>query len=99
MSMTNCPNCGAAKDITQTVCPFCGTPMFDLTDIDLSDFGKPCIVRFKFKENIFSMKAYVNCASFEVYPDSCEMVDMQGRWHRYLRSNNVEANITFVSCE
>lgn len=98
MSMTNCPNCGAAKDITQTVCPFCGTPMFDLTDIDLSDFSKPCIVRFKFNENIFSMKAYVQCAQFEMTPESYSMVDMSGMWH-CLRRNNVEANITFVSCE
>ena len=28
MSMTNCPNCGSAKDPHVSVCPFCGTSYF-----------------------------------------------------------------------
>ena len=33
---TNCVNCGAAIDIDEQKCPFCGTSYFDLTDIDFT---------------------------------------------------------------
>lgn len=36
MSKTNCVNCGAAKDIEEIKCPFCGTIYLDLTAIDFS---------------------------------------------------------------
>lgn len=34
MSKTNCVNCGAAKDIDEIKCPYCGTTYLDLTSID-----------------------------------------------------------------
>lgn len=99
MSMTNCVNCGSAKEISETVCPFCGTSYFDLTDIDLSDNRKPSIVRFKYGGAIFQMKAFVNMASFEIVPDVYGIADGCGGWHSLISNNNVTAHIEFISCE
>lgn len=98
MSMTNCVNCGSAKEVSATVCPFCGTSYFDLTDIDL-DQHHPCIVRFKYGGDIFQMKAFVNMASFEIAPDVCGIADGCGGWHSFAMNNNVTAHIEFVNCE
>ena len=45
MSKTNCINCGAAKDIDDIKCPFCGTTYLDLTAIDFAS-GKPVVCQF-----------------------------------------------------
>ena len=45
MSKTNCINCGAAKDINEIKCPFCGTTYVDLTAIDFSS-GDPVVCQF-----------------------------------------------------
>jgi len=43
---TNCVNCGAAIDIDEQKCPFCGTSYFDLTDIDFTS-RDPVALRMK----------------------------------------------------
>lgn len=43
---TNCVNCGAAIDIDEQKCPFCGTSYFDLTDIDFTSC-EPVALRMK----------------------------------------------------
>ena len=35
MSKTNCINCGAAKEISDMQCPFCGTKYADFTTFNL----------------------------------------------------------------
>ena len=45
MSKTNCINCGAAKDIEEIRCPFCGTTYLDLTAIDFAS-GDPVVCQF-----------------------------------------------------
>lgn len=45
MSKTNCVNCGAAKDIDEIKCPFCGTTYLDLTAIDFAS-GDPVVCEF-----------------------------------------------------
>lgn len=45
MSKTNCINCGAAKDIDEIKCPFCGTTYIDLTAIDF-DSHAPVVCDF-----------------------------------------------------
>lgn len=37
MSMTNCINCGAAKELDAMKCPYCGTLYLDLTALDLDN--------------------------------------------------------------
>ena len=45
MSKTNCVNCGAAKEINEIKCPFCGTTYLDLTAIDFSS-NAPVVCEF-----------------------------------------------------
>lgn len=35
MSKTNCINCGATKELSDAVCPFCGTKYADFTTFDI----------------------------------------------------------------
>ena len=51
MSKTNCINCGAAKDINEIKCPFCGTTYVDLTAIDFSS-DDPVVCQFVLPNNI-----------------------------------------------
>ena len=51
MSKTNCINCGAAKDVDDIKCPFCGTTYLDLTAIDFES-GKPVVCQFVLPNNI-----------------------------------------------
>ena len=100
MSMTNCVNCGSAKDIHAKVCPFCGTSYFDLTDIDLSKDRKPCVVRFKYGENIFQMKAFLTLAELTFRPSYMDITSLDDATHRYIhQKDDVRANIEFVCCE
>ena len=45
MSKTNCVNCGAAKDIDEIKCPFCGTTYLDFTAIDFNSHD-PVVCQF-----------------------------------------------------
>ena len=98
MSMTNCPNCGSAKEVGKAVCPFCGTSSFDLTDIDLSDISKPCIVRFKIRDKIVEMKSYIGLANFETYSCGDIYRNEKGMLCRRKNSNEItKARIEFIS--
>lgn len=99
MSMTNCVNCGAAKKTTASVCPFCGTSYFDLTDIDLSKDRKPCVVRFKYGNNIFQMKAFVSLAEFTVRPSYMDITSLDSRRLYLPVHDEVRANIEFTCAE
>lgn len=100
MSMTNCINCGSAKDVHAKVCPFCGTSYFDLTDIDLSCDRRPCVVRFKYGENIFQMKAFLTLAELTVTPRYMDITSLNSARPMYLHGrDDVRANIEFVCCE
>lgn len=98
MSMTNCVNCGSAKDADAKVCPFCGTSYFDMTDIDL-DGRHPCIVRFKHGDNIFQMKAFPTIAEITFHPVEIDGRDVLGYLDRMYARNNVTARIEFASAE
>ena len=51
MSQTNCKNCGAALDIWEPECKFCGTKNINLTALDLNS-GKPANFIFRMPSNI-----------------------------------------------
>ena len=100
MSMTNCVNCGSAKDAHATVCPFCGTSYFDLTDIDLGERQSPCIVRFKYHDNVFQMKAFIGLAEFTLRPVTMEITNLNDSYRRYIDCRqDVRANIEFICAE
>ena len=97
MSMTNCPNCGSAKDPHVSVCPFCGTSYFDLTDIDLGKRDAPALVRFKYNGTIFSMHALVRMASFTFQPNYIDVTSLFDDGPRLISSPpDISANIEFV---
>ena len=99
MSMTNCVNCGSAKDVDAKVCPFCGTSYFDLMDIDL-DQRHPCVVRFKFQDHIFQMKAFVGLAEFTIAPKTLDVTSFNDRYTRHLHvRDDIRANIEFICAE
>ena len=99
MSMTNCVNCGSAKEVSAAVCPFCGTSYFDLTDIDLGERSQPCIVRFKYHDNVFQMKAYIGMSEFIMEPVYMDMRTVDGKCMHLQTHNNVRANIEFICAE
>ena len=96
MSMTNCVNCGSAKDVDAKVCPFCGTSYFDMTDIDLSS-RKPCVVRFRDGENTFQIMAIPTLAEFTIHPMDSYTRDVEGRIHRFRMRDDITARIEFAS--
>ena len=96
MSMTNCPNCGSAKDPQVSVCPFCGTSYFDLTDIDLGKRRAPALVRFKYNGTIFSMKAFVRMAELTITPNYLDVASLDARRTSIHLSDDISANIEFV---
>ena len=49
MSKTNCIDCGAAKDIDEVKCPYCGTTYLDFTSIDF-DSNDPVVCQFLLPE-------------------------------------------------
>ena len=99
MSMTNCVNCGSAKDIYAKVCPFCGTSYFDLTDIDL-DQRHPCVVRFKFQDHIFQMKAFVGLAEITIVPRHLDVTSLNDKYARLIHAHDdIRANIEFICAE
>ena len=96
MSMTNCVNCGSAKEADAKVCPFCGTSYFDFTDIDL-DGKHPCIVRFAHGGHVFQMKAFPSIAEITLHPVDMDIRGVDGRIMMMSRNNNITARIEFVS--
>lgn len=62
MSMTNCKNCGAALDIWEPKCQFCGTRNINLTALDLAS-GEPANFIFRMPHNI----KVVNEKNEEIY--------------------------------
>lgn len=95
--MTNCPNCGAAKDIRDTVCPYCDTSYFDFTDIDLGS-RQSCIVRFRMGNETFQFNAYVGMAEFTRHSSWDSYRDEDGMLHRSISAgDHFNARIEFVS--
>lgn len=71
---TNCPNCGAAVDINELKCPFCGTPYFDISYIPLR---KPFVLKVNVgtEENPIIIIAKVMTMGVEqtITPTECEL--------------------------
>ncbi len=59
--MTNCPNCAAPID--GLTCKYCGTTVYDCTEIDLHN---PQWFRFKFGGSTFVGKFYIGNAAINL---------------------------------
>ena len=98
MSKTNCVNCGSAKEVTEIVCPFCGTAYFDMADIDL-DGRTPCILRLKMPgtNNLFLMKAIPHMASITFTPHTMEITGLNDSYSRYITGSiDREVKLEFI---
>lgn len=101
MSKTNCVNCGSAKDVTEIVCPFCGTAYFDMADIDL-DGRTPCILRLKMPgtNNLFLMKAIPHMASITFTPRTIDFTGLGDVMPRHIvESIDREVKIEFIGVD
>ena len=101
MSKTNCVNCGSAKDVTEIVCPFCGTAYFDMADVDL-DGRTPCILRLKLPgtNNLFLMKAIPHMASITFTPDYLDVSSLGEVYPKYLVSRiEREVKLEFIGVD
>lgn len=101
MSKTNCVNCGSAKDVSEIVCPFCGTAYFDMADVDL-DGMTPCILRMKMPgtNNLFLMKAIPHMASITFTPDYLDISSPGDVYPRHIVSNiNREVKLEFIGVD
>lgn len=101
MSKTNCVNCGSAKDVTEIVCPFCGTAYFDMADVDL-DGRTPCILRLKMPgtNNLFLMKAIPSLASITFTPDYLDISSFGDVYPKHIVGNiNREVKLEFIGVD
>ena len=95
MSKTNCVNCGSAKDVTEIVCPFCGTKYADLSTIELFS-GEPLFIQLKGKNgHITTAKAYITNTTLTMHPDVTCLYGMEGMLHRHVNAMNVSGTIDF----
>lgn len=101
MSKTNCVNCGSAKDVTEIVCPFCGTAYFDMADVDL-DGRTPCILRLKMPgtNNLFLMKAIPSLASITFTPNVLDITGLGDVLPRHIVGNiEREVKLEFIGVD
>ena len=95
MSLTNCINCGAAKEVSDLQCPFCGTKYTDLSTIELFS-GKPIFIQLKGKDgHVSTAKAYITNTELKMRPDVTCLYSMDGIVHRHVSAMNVTGSIDF----
>ena len=98
MSRTNCINCGAAKEVADLQCPFCGTKYADLSMIDFMS-EEPIYVQLRSNGKTFTAKAYITSREMSFEPMDSYMLDMQGRLCRMKRGLSVSGKIGFTLYE
>lgn len=97
MSRTNCINCGAAKDIDEIKCPFCGTTYFDMTAIDL-DEGTPVALSVRKGDFVFQMLARPELQSISMEDEIATGVGWCGEpILQFTRSRTVTAGLNFIA--
>lgn len=96
MSMTNCVNCGAAKEVSDLQCPFCGTKYADLSTFDLFH-DTELFLQFKSADgSVKAAKAYITNTELKLNPIfSGASRDITGRLHRAEPSMHVTGSIDF----
>ena len=99
MSKTNCVNCGAAKEVSDLQCPFCGTKYADLTTLDLFHDTELFIQMRGTNGEIRTAKAYITNTSLEMHPDTvCFYADGR-RLNTAVNSLNISGSIDFTLYE
>lgn len=99
MSKTNCINCGAAKDIDDIKCPFCGTTYLDMTAIDFTS-DDPVVCQFVMPyckgRTTVSMLARPRLDNFEMQTETMDIVGPGGTPLAYVRTDtNINLGVSF----
>ena len=97
---TNCVNCGAAIDISEVKCPFCGTTYFDLTAIDFAPQSPPTVLKLRIPTAkgslIFSMLAKPSLETIKVTNNN---MTFRGRYGEHImqmtESVNTDVGVSF----
>lgn len=100
MSKTNCINCGAAKELSDAICPFCGTKYADFTTFDVMS-SDPIYIQIRNREGQpVTAKAYVTNRElhFQTIGESYAR-DINGMMHRKKPVFGVNGKIEFVLYE
>ena len=78
MSKTNCVSCGAAKEVSDLQCPFCGTKYADLTMINfMSD--EPIFIQLQGEGKVITARAYITSREMSFEPISSCIRGKDGR--------------------
>lgn len=95
MSKTNCVNCGAAKEISDLQCPFCGTKYTDISSLALFS-DQPLFLQMKGRNgDIITAKAYITNTTLKMHPEVTCLYDVSGIVHRHVSSMNISGSIDF----
>ena len=97
MSKTNCINCGAAKDIDEIKCPFCGTTYLDFTAIDFSS-NAPVVCEFVLptqNKEIVQMVAIPKFNEISCSPVCCDFIGGAYPLHG-IYGYDAEVGISFI---
>lgn len=95
MSKTNCINCGAAKDVEDVKCPFCGTSYFDMTAIDLNE-SLPVALMIRKGRFVFQMLAKPELQSVSIEDDIDYVTDWkESHLGQFTKSRTVTAGVQF----
>jgi len=99
MSKTNCINCGAAKEVSDLQCPFCGTRYADFTVLDpMSD--EPIYIQLnKGGGKIITAKAYISQTRMCIEPMMTSIRDSRGMLRVKSQGSIVHGTIDYTLYE
>lgn len=98
MSKTNCINCGAAKEVSDLQCPFCGTRYTDLTVFDpFSD--EPIYIQLKHNGKVVTSKAYISNTRLSLEPTGYAARSLDGTLKRIDTGTIVHGSIDYTLYE
>lgn len=95
MSMTNCVNCGASKEVSDLQCPFCGTKYADLSTLELFS-NKPLFLQFRGRNgDVTTAKAYITNTTLNIQPQVTCLYGGDSMIRRHVSSMNITGSIDF----
>ena len=97
MSRTNCVNCGAAIDIDEIKCPFCGTTYLDMTAIDFNS-EDPVVCKFLLPGSdkyVLSMLALPVLNEIQMQDETASITDGGRTIKSFVVSRNMTMDIHF----
>ena len=98
MSKTNCINCGAAKEVSDMQCPFCGTKYADVTMFDLLHMDK-FYIQMRKGDQVITAKAYITDKTLRFHPKVLDISSVNGTRRMIQTGMNVSGSIDFTLYE